>query len=314
VSANSSDKGSSVSNSASKKPGRFSGLTSKPAARQEAVFDKLAAGSGASRKMTQALIVSLEILRSNNYQIRQSYDENALQELASDIKERGILEPLVVREIEPGQYEIIAGERRYRAAKSAGLKEVPVVVHDMDDRQARLAMLVENIQRQDLNPTDEKRFFEQLQAEYNLSQTQIAKLVSKSVGYVSGRLQGKFSVKDSENLQNLSKLERLNNNSQSLSNDSIDNIPNFGQLNDAGQIQVKSERRSIEGKKITGERKFTVRTFEKVNRTLERALDYCQDEKTDEKALSQLKITVEEMKSKLAELEKALVKKEQSKK
>src|SRR5438309_1949828 len=103
------------------------------------------------------MLVVIEEIESNPFQVRQVFDEEALEELAADIKERGILEPLIVRQRkEDGFYEIIAGERRYRAAQIAGLTEVPVIVREMSEKDARFAMLAENLQRQDLDPHDEQ--------------------------------------------------------------------------------------------------------------------------------------------------------------
>ena len=141
-----------------------------------------------TRRLVGALVVPVAMVVPNRQQVRQVFNQDTLQELADDIKMRGILEPLVVRESQPGEYEIIAGERRYRAAQLAGLTELPVIVQVMDDEQARLATLVENIQREDLEPADEKRFFEQLQALYNLSTSEIGKMINKSQSYVSKRL------------------------------------------------------------------------------------------------------------------------------
>lgn len=146
------------------------------------------------QRIPGALMVPIESLLPNFFQVRQSFDEAALTELAADIKERGILEPLIVREVEEGdQYEIIAGERRYKAAQAAGLSHVPVIVREMNDREARFATLAENLQRQDLDPKDEQRYFQLLQAEYELSLRDIARLINKSAMYVQRRLTGEIA-------------------------------------------------------------------------------------------------------------------------
>jgi ParB/RepB/Spo0J family partition protein len=165
-----------------------------------------------TRAISGAIIVKLVQLVPNFRQVRQHFDEKALGELAADIKARGILEPLIVREVaeEPGTYEIIAGERRYRAAQMAELEEVPVIVRTMDDREARFTMLAENVQRQDLDPRDEQRFFSELQNELNLSQTEIAKLINRSVSYVSRVMSGNHQD------QNLSKIEEVKEIAQAL--------------------------------------------------------------------------------------------------
>ena len=153
-----------------------------------------------TRRLVGALVVPVAMVVPNRQQVRQVFNEDTLQELADDIKVRGILEPLVVRESQPGKYEIIAGERRHRAAQLAGLTELPVIVQVMDDEQARLATLVENIQREDLDPADEKRFFEQLQAIYNLSTSEIGKMINKSQSYVSKRLNPGLAYKPDPNI------------------------------------------------------------------------------------------------------------------
>ncbi len=163
------------------------GRSSSPPTRQNTL-----AGVSTTRSLQGALVVPLNQLVPNFQQVRQHFDQEALGELAEDIKVRGILEPLLVRETEPGTYEIIAGERRYRAAQLAGLEEVPVVIREMDDQQARFAMLAENLQRQDLDPRDEQRFFLALQAEYDFSLRDIAHLINKSAMYVQRRLSGEI--------------------------------------------------------------------------------------------------------------------------
>lgn len=150
------------------------------------------ASVASTKRLEGAIILSLTDLVPNFFQVRQHFDQEALDELAEDIKERGILEPLLVRETEEGTFEIIAGERRYRAAQAAGLTEVPVIVRQMNDKEAQFATLAENLQRQDLDPKDEQRYFQQLQGEYNLSYAEIAKLINKSKGYVQNRLEGRI--------------------------------------------------------------------------------------------------------------------------
>lgn len=165
--------------------GKFSKLSSKP---------KLTS----TQAIVGAIIVPIAQIVPNLYQVRQHFNAEALAELAQDIKSRGILEPLLVREIEPGTYEIIAGERRHRAAQMAGLTEIPVIVRSMDDREARFTMLAENLQRQDLDPRDEKHFFQELQSIYNLSNREIAQLISKSSMYVQRRLNDELATLQTE--------------------------------------------------------------------------------------------------------------------
>lgn len=114
------------------------------------------------------------------FQPRREFDDAALDDLAASIKTQGLMQPLVVRP-RPGQrFELIAGERRLRAAQRAGLKQVPVVVREVDDRAASAMALIENIQREDLNPLEEAMAYERLKAEFALTQQQIADTVGKS--------------------------------------------------------------------------------------------------------------------------------------
>ena len=123
--------------------------------------------------------LSLDELRPNPYQPRKKFDEEKIRELADSIKQFGIIEPLVVVK-RKGYYELIAGERRWRAARLAGLKEVPVVIKDYNDQQIVEIALIENIQREDLNPIEEALAYERLIKEFNLKQDEVAERVSKS--------------------------------------------------------------------------------------------------------------------------------------
>jgi ParB family chromosome partitioning protein len=136
----------------------------------------------------EAFIVPLKSLEANAAQPRQFHDDERDQELAEDIKARGILQPILVRPLKSGLYQIVAGERRYRAATLAGLVEVPVVIKDYNDEQARYASLVENLQRQDLDPLDEGRFYDILNVQENISIRDIAAFIHRSHFYVQDRL------------------------------------------------------------------------------------------------------------------------------
>ena len=115
----------------------------------------------------------------NREQPRKKFDEDALLELADSIRQFGVLQPLLVQKRD-GYYEIIAGERRWRAAKMAGLKEVPVVIKDFTDQQIVEISLIENIQREDLNPIEEALAYKRLLSEFKLKQDEVAERVSKS--------------------------------------------------------------------------------------------------------------------------------------
>ncbi len=124
----------------------------------------------------------------NPDQPRQDFDEEELQALADSIAEHGIIQPLTVRELPSGYYQIIAGERRWRAARLANLSDVPVVVIDADDRKAMELALIENLQRQDLNPVEEAQGYQTLIQEFGLTQEDAAKQVGKSRPAVANAL------------------------------------------------------------------------------------------------------------------------------
>ena len=129
------------------------------------------------KKVEQTL--NINQIEPNKNQPRKQFDEDALAELADSIKQFGVIEPLVVVK-RKGYYELIAGERRWRAARLAGLKEVPVVIKDYTDQEIVEIALIENIQREDLNPIEEAHAYERLIKEFNLKQDEVAERVSKS--------------------------------------------------------------------------------------------------------------------------------------
>ena len=124
----------------------------------------------------------------NPDQPRRDFDEEELQALADSISEHGIIQPLTVRELSSGYYQIIAGERRWRAARLAGLGEVPVVVIEADDKKAMELALIENLQRQDLNPVEEALGYKSLMEDYGMTQEDAAKRVGKSRPAVTNAL------------------------------------------------------------------------------------------------------------------------------
>ena len=144
---------------------------------------------------TQQVSASTEInrlpltaLQAGKYQPRQKMEAGALQELADSIREQGVMQPLLVRLVSSGKYEIIAGERRFRAATIAGLKDVPVLVSSADDRAAAAMALVENMQREDLNPLEESQGLARLIEEFGFTHEQAAKAVGKSRSAITNLL------------------------------------------------------------------------------------------------------------------------------
>jgi ParB family chromosome partitioning protein len=132
--------------------------------------------------------VGVELLQRGKYQPRVDMHNESLEDLADSIRAQGVVQPILVRRAGAGSYEIIAGERRWRAAQLAGLQEVPVVVRDMDDRAAVAVALIENIQRENLNPLEEARALERLIGEFDMTHQQAAEAVGRSRTAVSNLL------------------------------------------------------------------------------------------------------------------------------
>ena len=132
--------------------------------------------------------IPLHRIQRSPYQPRQSMDDDALQELASSIKKQGVIQPIVVREIKRGEFELIAGERRWRASQLAGLTEIPAVINNLSDDDAILVALIENIQRENLNPIEEAIALQRLHDEFILTHEQIAEAVGKSRATVTNLL------------------------------------------------------------------------------------------------------------------------------
>ncbi|MDE6421656.1 MAG: ParB/RepB/Spo0J family partition protein [Lachnospiraceae bacterium] len=132
-------------------------------------------------------LVKITMVEPNRDQPRKNFDEDALQELADSIKQFGLLQPILVQQRD-GYYEIVAGERRWRAAKLAGLKEVPVIIRNLTEQEIVEISLIENIQRENLNPIEEAQAYKKLLTEFNLKQDEVAERVSKSRAAVTNSM------------------------------------------------------------------------------------------------------------------------------
>lgn len=133
-------------------------------------------------------LIPIDCLQPGCYQVRKQFDPKALQELAQSIETQGLIEPLVVREIAASRYEIIAGERRWRASMLIGLAELPCLIGCYSDEQAAAVSLIENIQRQDLNLIEEAQGYQKLLNEFHFQQEDIARLVGKSRSHIANIL------------------------------------------------------------------------------------------------------------------------------
>ena len=133
--------------------------------------------------------IPINKIQANPHQPRKDFNDSKMEELVLSIKEKGILQPIAVRELKNGNYEIIAGERRYRASKSIGLKSIPAYILSVEDESEIMEFaLIENIQRDDLNPIEESEAYASLKSKYNLSQKEISKKVGKSRSLIANSL------------------------------------------------------------------------------------------------------------------------------
>ena len=158
-------------------------LSSGSAQNMSSLFNNSPSDSGKDPSLTnegELKQIPLDLIQRGKYQPRADFDEAALEELASSIKSQGLMQPIVIRPIGPQKYEIIAGERRWRAAQIAGLDSIPAVIRMVSDEAAIAMSLIENIQREDLNPIEEALALKRLQDEFKLTQQEVADAVGRS--------------------------------------------------------------------------------------------------------------------------------------
>ena len=145
---------------------------------------------GETKVETKTNKLSLSEIVPNRYQPRKNFDEENLEDLTNSIKERGVIQPIIVRKsnIDDSKYEIIAGERRWLAARKAGLHDIPVVITDADDLKSLEFAIVENVQRHDLNPLEEAQGYKRLIDEFSYDQEKVSKFIGKSRSYITNSL------------------------------------------------------------------------------------------------------------------------------
>lgn len=163
---------------------------SKPPALGRGLSALLGDAAAASPSAPGLRTLQIGVMEPGPFQPREAMDEAALAELAASIREHGVLQPILVRPVKskPNRYQIIGGERRWRAAQAAGLHEVPALVREFSDREAMAAGLVENLQRQDLNPLEEAEGYGRLTEQFGLTQEALARAVGKSRPHVANTL------------------------------------------------------------------------------------------------------------------------------
>lgn len=140
-----------------------------------------------NQETTELQNISIDLIEVNENQARKHFDEDALEELSKSIKEYGVIQPILLKN-KGDKYIIIAGERRYRASKLAGLKEIPVIIKDLSEEEIAKISLIENVQRKDLNPIEEALGYKSVMASYDLTQEELAKALGKSRQYIGNTI------------------------------------------------------------------------------------------------------------------------------
>jgi len=155
-------------------------------------LDALLGGVREDEKVTsdsaEVRMISIAVITPNPHQPRREFSEEGLNDLAASIKTRGVLQPVLVRSLSENKYELVAGERRLRASKKAGLTEIPTLIREMSDQESLAIALIENLQREDLNAVEEALGYQRLQQEFGLSQEELARQVGKSRSAVANSL------------------------------------------------------------------------------------------------------------------------------
>lgn len=223
-------------------------------------------------------LVNITKVEPNREQPRKNFDEDALDELAESIKQFGLLQPILVQD-KSTYYEIIAGERRWRAAKKAGLKEIPVIIKNLTEQEIVEISLIENIQREDLNPIEEAQAYKRLLTEFNLKQDEVAERVSKSRTAVTNSM----------------RLLKLCDDVQKMV---IDNMISTGHAR--ALISIEDEKQQYEIAKKIYEEKLNVRDVEKLVKNLNKPVKIKKTNVTDESLEAVYQDIEENLKQKLS--------------
>jgi len=165
--------------------GRGLGALMGEARREEPLVVGQSGAHGSPSPTSGLAMLAIASIEAHPDQPRRHFDEAALAELAASIEQRGVIQPVIVRPLAPGRYQIVAGERRWRAAQKARIHEIPAIVRDLPEREVMAIALIENLQREDLNPIEEARAYHRLADSESLTQAEIAKLVDKSRSHVA---------------------------------------------------------------------------------------------------------------------------------
>jgi len=187
---------------------------------------------------------SLDNIIPNKNQPRKQFIESEINELSDSIKQNGLLQPILTRKLENGKYEIVAGERRYRASKKAGLKEIPILVKTLTDKDVLILSIIENVQREDLNPIEEAKAYQLMIADYKITQQEVSEAVSKSRATIANMIR---LLKLPEIIQNyVSDLKITAGHGKTLlSLDNNDDIIKFAEIVVKDHISVRELERLI---------------------------------------------------------------------
>lgn len=243
-----------------------------PNAVGEAKAKKEIKGNVKEEKGGVETIVKITAVEPNRKQPRKNFDEDALQELSDSIRQFGMIQPILVQD-RKDHYEIIAGERRWRAAKMAGLKEVPVIIRDYSEQEIMEISLIENIQREDLNPIEEAQAYKRLLEEFHLKQDEVAERVSKSRAAVTNSI----------------RLLKLSDEVQQMV---IDDMISTGHARALLAVDSPEEQYAL-AQKIFDE-KLSVRDVEKMVKNLHKPAKSVKKEATDDKAMEAIYLDIEE--------------------
>ncbi|NLW22008.1 MAG: ParB/RepB/Spo0J family partition protein [Tissierellia bacterium] len=193
--------------------------------------------------------IELELIEPNEEQPRKEFEKESLEQLKDSIKEHGVIQPILVRK-KGNKYEIIAGERRWRAAKAAKLKEIPCIIMEADDKKALKLALIENLQRENLNPIEEAHAYRSLIEEYNMTQEEVAQTIGKSRSYISNTI--RLLNLDKEIIDYISKGQITSGHGRAL-------------------LGIKNKEERLKAAKLIVEEKINVRQIEDMAKNKEKA-------------------------------------------
>jgi ParB family chromosome partitioning protein len=214
-----------------------------------AIFDLLDAQADADEDDIEIRYIAVNDIEANPEQPRLTFDEGTLEELAASVSIHGVLQPVLVRPLGEGRYQLVAGERRWRASKIAGLEDIPAIVEHIDDEEALEISIIENLQREDLSPLDEAAMYERMTNEHGYSVRKLASKLGKDKGYVENRLRLAHAPEEIRELVSLRK-DTLSHAYELLKVDDPRKRKRLAKQVAAGDLSLVKLRERIEGKPV----------------------------------------------------------------